>query len=492
MKHISRPFRQLRGKLTLTYTLTSVVAFLLVELLLIGGAILIAFINIQGIVLYSIRQEAPQALRYFPGGRPDRVSLSVWLQVAETSIAGQEPFHFHPVFLTVVDTQGRVIASIGTQPFSPDSQLQTQLPAHEAASLTHVLRDNKGTTSTVEQEGNDSIVAIAPIVGQHTLGALIIKVDRPQKLQLLLGFFQFFLFTGIVITIIAVIVGVVFGMLAGRGIIHRLKRLAAITARWGAGDFSVMAQDNSDDELGQLSRQLNAMAEQLQHLLATRQKLATLEERNRLARDLHDSVKQQIFAISMQIGATRVLLKRDAEAADARLGEAQKLVQQAQQELTSLIRELRPVALEGKGLTAALRELITGWTQQTGIVANLRIEGAQTLPLTVEEALYRVAQEGLSNIARHSQATLVQVVLTLNDETVALSVVDNGQGFDTTRNGHAGVGLTSMQERMKALGGNVQVESTPGKGTRISATCPVLGIPARDPSIEAIESTEQV
>ncbi len=160
--------------------------------------------------------------------------------------------------------------------------------------------------------------------------------------------------------------------------------------------------------------------------------------------------------------------------------------------MTSLIRELRPVALEGKGLTAALRELITGWTQQTGIVANLRIEGAQTLPLTVEEALYRVAQEGLSNIARHSKATLVQVVLTLNDETVALSVVDNGQGFDTTRNGHAGVGLTSMQERMKALGGNVQVESTPGKGTRISATCPVLGIPARDPSIEAIESTEQV
>src|SRR5439155_12671858 len=115
------------------------------------------------------------------------------------------------------------------------------------------------------------------------------------------------------------------------------------------------------------------------------------EERNRLARDLHDSVKQQVFAVSMQIGATKVLLKRDVDAAEVRLNEAEKLVRQAQQELTSLIRELRPVALEGKGLVAALRELATSWAQQTGIVANLRVEGAedsqgtQTLALSVEE-----------------------------------------------------------------------------------------------------------
>ena len=138
-----------------------------------------------------------------------------------------------------------------------------------------------------------------------------------------------------------------------------------------------MAQDTSEDELGQVARQLNRMAEQLQNLLEARQKLATLEERNRLARDLHDSVKQQIFAVSMQIGATKVLLKRDVDAAEGRLNEAEKLVHQAQQELTSLIRELRPVALEGKGLVAALRELATEWAQQTNIVANVRVEGTR-------------------------------------------------------------------------------------------------------------------
>jgi len=182
----------------------------------------------------------------------------------------------------------------------------------------------------------------------------------------------------------------------------------------------------------------------------------------------------------MQIGATKVLLKRDVDAAEVRLNEADKLVRQAQQELTSLIRELRPIALEGKGLVAALRELATEWTQQTDIVANLRVEGTQTLPLTIEEALFRVAQEALANVARHSKATLVQMVLTTTDDTVTLSVSDNGQGFDMSRQGHLGVGLLSMQERMEALGGEVQVESAPGKGTRIVAHCKRLGVGAGD------------
>jgi signal transduction histidine kinase len=111
-----------------------------------------------------------------------------------------------------------------------------------------------------------------------------------------------------------------------------------------------------------------------------------------------------------------------------------------------------------------------------------RVEGAQeiqrvqTLPLAVEEALFRVAQEALANVSRHSKATLVQMILTITEETVTLSVLDNGQGFDTANQGHLGVGLLSMQERMKALGGDVQVESAPGKGTRVLAFCNRLGV----------------
>ena len=194
----------------------------------------------------------------------------------------------------------------------------------------------------------------------------------------------------------------------------------------------------------------------------------------------------------MQIGAIRVLLKRDVDAAEVRLNDTEKLVRQAQQELTTLIRELRPAALEGKGLVAALRELATSWAQQTGIVANLRIENTQdtrALSLSVEEALFRVAQETLANVARHSKATLVQMLLMTTDDTVTLSVADNGQGFDTTRKECLGVGLLSMQERMKAIGGDVQVESAPGKGARVVAQCKRLVVGMSDATAAKDEDT---
>jgi len=480
IKRFKRPFRQLRGKLTLSYTLTSVLTFLLVEVVAIAIIFTFVSLNLSSLVLNNLKQEAPQALPYLVQGVPNRELLTTWLRGISASLSNQGfTTENRPVFLTVVDTQGQTVASIGTHPLPLDASIQPQLSPHDGANLRAVLSDVKGTTSAAAQEADGTLLAIAPIAvsGEPLQGALIMRIAQPDKLLLFFDFLRLILLTVTIVTIIAAIAGLVFGYLTARGITRRLKGLSVAANEWGHGNFSAYASDASEDELGQVARQLNRMAEQLQNLLQARQKLATLEERNRLARDLHDSVKQQIFAVSMQIGATKVLLKRDVNAAEVRLNEAEKLVHQAQQELTSLIRELRPVALEGKGLVAALRELATDWTQQTNIVATVRVEGvtgtlpAETLPLTLEEALFRVAQEALSNVVRHSKATLVQLTLTLTSETVTLSVADNGQGFDPTRHGHLGVGLLSMQERMKSLGGDVQVESTPGKGARIIAYC---------------------
>ena len=483
IKRFTRPFRQLQGKLTLSYTLTSVVTFLLIEVTAIAIVLLFVSLNVSNIVLNNLKQEAPQAAPYFVHGSPDSEALASWLHIINPSVANQGPFNNHPtVFLTAVDTHGQVIASIGTHAVLPGILIQTQLSTQNRANLRAVLTDRKGTMSTITQEADGTLLAITPIVGQegNVQGALIMKIVRPDIFQLVSAFLQLIVVTVVIVTTIAAIAGMVFGYLTARGLTRRLKGLTTAADRWGRGDFSALAHDASEDELGHVARQFNRMAEQLQNLLQARQKLATLEERNRLARDLHDSVKQQIFAVAMQIGATKVLLKRDVNAAEVRLNEAQKLVNQAQQELTSLIRELRPVALEGKGLVAALRELATQWTQQTDIVANLRAEGKQALPLTLEEGLFRVAQEALANVARHSKATLVQIILTTTSDTVTLSVADNGQGFDTARSEHPGVGLLSMQERMRALGGDVEVESTPGKGTRITAHCKRLGLGTGD------------
>jgi len=294
--------------------------------------------------------------------------LTAGLQAIDTSLPSiGPPGQSHTlIFLAVVNTQGRVLASLSAHPLSVNTSIQAQLSPQSWANLQAVLNDGTGKTGKVNQDANGVLVAEAPIVGStgNLEGVLILKTAKPDIFQLVRDFLQLIIVTGILVTVIAALAGSVFGYLTARGITRRLKRLAAATDQWGNGDFSALTYDASEDELGQMSRQLNSMAQQLQNLLSTRQKLATLEERNRLARDLHDSVKQQIFAVVMQIGATKYLLKRDVNAAETRLNEAEKLVHQAQQELTSLIRELRPTALEGKGLTVALRELAIQWTQK--------------------------------------------------------------------------------------------------------------------------------
>lgn len=473
-KRFSHLFRGIRGKLTLSYTLTTVVTFLLVEIIGISLAFSVASADLTNIIASNLQQEAPQAASYYVNGVPDSQALTTWLHIINISLSNDWLLsNNQPIFLAVVDTQGQTIASIGTQPATVNTSILASLSPQSRVNLSTVLHDGKSTNGIAHSENDGTLVAIAPIVVQdgNVQGALIMKIAQANRLKQFSGFLTLIIVTATIVTVLAAVAGMIFGYLTARSITRRLKRLSGAADRWGRGDFSAKVIDTSVDELGQTAHQLNRMAEELQLLLKTRQELATLEERNRLARDLHDSVKQQIFAVSMQIGATKLLLQRDSAAAESRLNEADKLIHQAQQELTSLIRELRPIALEGKGLATALRELAADWTQQTGIVANLRVDGTHILPLMVEEAFFRVAQEALSNAARHSQAILVQMTLTTTEEKVTLSVVDNGLGFDQNDRGMQGVGMLSMQERMRALGGDAQVESTPGKGTKVVAYC---------------------
>ncbi len=477
-KHFTRPFRSVQGKLTLTYTLIMVSTLLLFLVIGVGLALLISSFNAQYFLAKILPQETLQASPYFVHGSPDREALASWLQITIKNLpTKQGPFTFpQPDFLTVVDAQGRMITSVGSHPPLSDATLQAQLSPEDRVDLSTLLHNANSSTNIANSETDGKLVAMSAILGPkgNLEGALIMKMIAPDKLELLTEFLSFIGIITIIVIVVATIIGIISGNFAAHYFTLRLKRLSVVAARWSQGDFSATIHDMSEDELGQASLQLNHMAIQLQNLLEARQKLATLEERNRLARDLHDSVKQQIFAVSMQVGAIKFLLRRDIDAAEVRLNETEKLVSQAQQELTSLIRELRPVALEGKGLVTALRELITQWSQQTNIVANLNVNSTQSLPLTVEEALFRIAQEALANVARHSKATLVQITLTTTDGTATLSVVDNGQGFDTTHQA-LGIGSHSMQERMKALGGDVHIESAPEKGTQIIASCTRLG-----------------
>jgi NarL family two-component system sensor histidine kinase LiaS len=277
----------------------------------------------------------------------------------------------------------------------------------------------------------------------------------------------------------AALLGMIFGFLTAWGMTRRLQRLARAAQAWSRGDFSVAVKDRSKDEIGQLSRELNDMAVQLENLMQTRGELATLEARNRFARDLHDSVKQQVFATSFQVAAARALIESDAQAAESHLAQADELVRQAQKELNVLIGEMRPAALEGKGLAGALRDYVRGWSQSAEIAAEVHVRGEREVPLQVEQALFRVVQEALANVARHSGAKRAEVDLIYAAATLTLRVSDDGRGFDPADDRDQGFGLQSMRERMEGLGGRVSIESAPGEGTRVTCVCP-LDDPGRE------------
>lgn len=279
----------------------------------------------------------------------------------------------------------------------------------------------------------------------------------------------FFIVITMIMLLVTPPVGAVFGWLASRGLRKRLVNLSASAKAWSKGDFSSTPRDNSADEIGELTRNLNNMAEQLQALLHTRDELARVEERNRLARDLHDTVKQQTYAARMQLTAAKNLLGSDLTAAMGHIDTALQLNRETQQELKLIIDELRPAALEGKGLAQALKDYADRWQEHTGIQVTMTISGERSLPLNVEQALYRVLQEALSNIARHAEADSVRLSLSMSPEKVALFVADNGRGFDVNAVSANSYGLTGMQGRLSEVGGTLKVDSMLSAGTTITA-----------------------
>lgn len=225
---------------------------------------------------------------------------------------------------------------------------------------------------------------------------------------------------------------------------------------------------------GYVLRQAELARDRNQRLLvelqATQQKLqelAVVEERNRLARDLHDSVKQQVFAISMQLGAARTALSETDKAYQS-VTEAERLAQQAGAELSTLITALRPPALENKSLTNAIKEYVHEWSRQTSIEINLSIDSDLPLNKNEEQVFFRIVQEALSNIARHSQATYADLEFRYEDSHILFCIVDNGKGLDMGQV-HKGVGLNSMQERLAQIGATFHVQSEKGHGTQITA-----------------------
>jgi signal transduction histidine kinase len=208
---------------------------------------------------------------------------------------------------------------------------------------------------------------------------------------------------------------------------------------------------------------------QLQTYTARAEELAVLQERTRLARELHDSVTQSLYSLTLlAVAGQRMIQARDLQQIavnQARLGE---IAQQALQEMRLLVYELRPLALESEGLIGALEKRLENVERRAGIEARAVVEGEVDLAAEVEEELYGIAQEALNNSLKHAKASQVALSIRVADESVALEVADDGQGFDLARIGaKGGLGLVSMQERADRIGGELVIQSAPGEGTSV-------------------------
>ncbi|HLV97503.1 MAG TPA: histidine kinase [Ktedonobacterales bacterium] len=319
------------------------------------------------------------------------------------------------------------------------------------------LQDNQQAHATpVNPQGNETSTSVL----------------APSGFFQLLVIFWEHLHEGLYFILLASVIGTLTGLLITRNVTRRLHRITQAAQAWSKGEFGVEVRDPTGDEIGQLGQDLNGMAEHLHTLLATREELAAIEERNRLARDLHDSIKQNVFATALLVGAARSHLPPDTLPAQTYLAEAESLAEQTRQELSALIQALRPARLADKGLAVVLRDYAQDWSRRMGIAVAIHIQGERVIALDIEEALLRVAQEALANIAHHSRAAHVTIHLAWDGAVVHLTITDDGKGFDVAHANGRGVGLASIRERVAAHHGTLMISSAAG-ATSVEATIPL-------------------
>ncbi len=235
----------------------------------------------------------------------------------------------------------------------------------------------------------------------------------------------------------------------------------------GASTFRKISEDELS-LLAAIGNQIGVAVENAR-LYEQAQQLAVVQERNRLARDLHDSVMQALYGVAMYAeAAVRQLEQGQAEMTADHLREIRSTAQESLREMRLLIFELRPPILKREGLGAALQARLESVEQRVGMQTHLQIDSQLHIDPEIEQALYRVAQEALNNTLKHARATRVDINLRASDGHLEMEIVDDGVGFDPASISECGgFGLRGMQERITRLGGRLTIDSRPGKGTKI-------------------------
>ncbi|MFC6079564.1 HAMP domain-containing sensor histidine kinase [Sphaerisporangium aureirubrum] len=268
---------------------------------------------------------------------------------------------------------------------------------------------------------------------------------------------------------------VAFGLLSTRPLISRIRRLAAATALMAQGDLRARVPISGTDEVGRLEAGFNLMTERVEAAARAESEAAGVQarsaERTRIARELHDSISQHLFSVSLTADNLRRTLPEGSRAQD-QAESVEQTVRRTMREMRMMLLELRPAELDEAGLAGALREVCQTYQARLGIAITTALDPVDLDP-RAEHTVLRVAQEALGNAVKHSGAEAIELGVTTVDDQVEVLVRDHGRGFDPeqTKERH-GLGLRLMRERVTELGGTMEVRSAQGEGTTVRVRIP--------------------
>lgn len=293
---------------------------------------------------------------------------------------------------------------------------------------------------------------------------------------------------GITLVLLPIGLGAFYGFFQGYRVKRRIDLVRETLVNWEKGSLTDVMPDIGEDEVGRLGEQLVKISKRWEEQVSSLQRLSTnnaqlaeqarvtaiVEERQRLARELHDAVSQQLFAISMTATAVGRTLDKDFDKAQRQVALIEEMAAVAQSEMRALLLHLRPVYLEGKALEQGLRELIKELRIKVPMEITFEMDDDIHLLKGIENHLFRIIQEAMSNTLRHSKADKMDIRIHRRQNTVRVMLRDDGVGFEMDDKKQTSYGLSTMQERVTEIGGSLQLITAPGKGTRIEIIVPLI------------------
>lgn len=305
-----------------------------------------------------------------------------------------------------------------------------------------------------------------------SLGVNLVHLYQTSRLWLIEQLIFSIFFLSLAVTILLLLTWFLFDDNSKRQINHNLRRIL--------NNQSINVTDDGTEistNIQRLSKKMNLMTASLQSKENSRilkSQEIVKQERKRIARDLHDTVSQDLFAASMVLsGIAQNVSQLDVDQVGSQLLAVEEMLQHAQNDLRILLLHLRPVELENKTLSEGFKMILKELTDKSDIEVVYH-ESILTLPKKIEDNIFRIGQEFISNTLKHSQASRLEVYLNQTENELQLKMIDNGIGFDMDSVYDLSYGLKNIEDRVEDLAGNLQLLSQPGKGVAMDIRLPLV------------------